>query len=69
MAEKDDEIEMVSEYLHDLWSKWYMHQRDNSTPENIKRWEDQCKMRYEHLSEEDKDKDRKLAQKLLRLLS
>lgn len=27
-----DIIEPMAEFAHNLWSKWYKHQRDNSTP-------------------------------------
>jgi hypothetical protein len=51
--------------MHDIWAKWYIYQRDNSTPENIARWEKQSVTQYSELSEEDKEKDRKQARKVV----
>lgn len=54
-----DIVEPMAEFAHNLWSKWYKHQRDNNTPENIKRWNAQSETAYCDLSEEDKNKDKK----------
>jgi len=61
----EQDLELLSAFLHMLWAGWYIHQRDNSTPENIARWDRQAKTEYKDLSEEDKEKDRKLARKYL----
>lgn len=58
------DIESVASIMHDIWSNWYIYQRDNSTPENIERWNKQSVTPYSELSEEDKEKDRKQARKI-----
>ena len=56
-------VENYAENMHKIWSNWYTHQRDNSTPENIERWNNQSKTDYQDLSEEDKEKDRDIIRK------
>lgn len=58
------EVEIIADFLHEIWSKWYTHQRDNSTKENVSRWEKQSQTNYWDLSYEDKEKDLVLARKL-----
>ena len=58
--------EFVAMILHNLRSKWYIYQRDNSTKENIERREKQCITPYKELSEEDKEKDRKIARDIVK---
>lgn len=65
---KATKVEIIAEFLHNIWANWYAHQRDNSTEENILRWEMQSKTLYEDLAEEDKEKDRKLARVLYKEL-
>ena len=60
--------ERLAAFIHDLWSTWNVHQRDNSTPENVARWKQQSSTLYIALSEEDKDKDRKIARDIIALL-
>lgn len=65
----NDLTENLSKALHDIWSNWYIYQRDNSTDENIKRWNYQSMTDYNDLSEEDKEKDRKIVrEKLLSII-
>jgi hypothetical protein len=61
---KNKQTEIASK-LHDIWSNWYKHQRDNSTPENIARWEKQSNLPFEKLSDEDKEKDLILAGEIM----
>lgn len=49
----NDLTENLSKALHDIWSNWYIYQRDNSTDENIKRWNYQSMTDYNDLSEEE----------------
>lgn len=63
--QRDATIELLSSRIHDIWGNWYTHQRDNSTPENIERWNKLSALWYDLLSEEDKEKDRKIVRKLL----
>lgn len=64
----DKKLERLAEELHSIWSGWYLYQRDNSTQENIQRREKQSDTRYWDLSEQDKDKDRRIAERILKLL-
>lgn len=59
------EEEILASRIHDIWSKWFLHQLENSSPENIERWMYQSSTDYADLSEEDKEKDRKQVRKLL----
>ena len=68
MSKEKPEVEIIAEFLHNIWANWYAHQRDNSTEENILRWEMQSKTLYKDLTEEDKEKDRKLARALYKEL-
>jgi len=56
-------IEDDAKRIHQIWSNWYKYQRDNSTPENIERWNKQSETEYKDLSEEDKEKDRDIIKK------
>jgi hypothetical protein len=64
-------IENLAELEHEQWIKWAGHflnkvYRQNSPDyESIKRWEKQIKTPYKNLSEEEKDKDREWAWKML----
>uniref|UniRef100_A0A6H1ZC13 Putative ryanodine receptor, RyR, domain containing protein n=1 Tax=viral metagenome TaxID=1070528 RepID=A0A6H1ZC13_9ZZZZ len=59
---KEDEIKEIIEACaaieHERWAKWYLWQRDNSTHENLARWDRQAKTPYAELTEEEKEKDR-----------
>ena len=60
--------EQVASLLHELWSKWFLHQYQNSTNENVRRWMAQAGTTYWGLSESDKDRDRKLAQPIVEMI-
>lgn len=63
---RKDEIEVIAEYLHIIWSNWFKYQLKYMwKPSNLLRWLKQSKTSYCQLSEKDKDKDRKLAIDLL----
>lgn len=57
-------IEKLSKEMHMIWTNWYLHQKNHSTPENIERWNLQTITPYECLSEEDKEKDRRIIRNL-----
>lgn len=61
-------IEKMSELEHEQWIHWTRHFTNNLNYENIKRWKKQTKIKYNDLSEKDKDKDRKFAKKVSELL-
>lgn len=59
--------EMVAEIEHEQWVHWTVYMLDNLTPENIERWRRQTETPYSELSEEEKDSDRKWADRILSL--
>lgn len=58
-------LEKLAAAEHERWTKWYLWQRDHSTPENIERWNRQAATKYADLSETEKELDRKEARALL----
>ncbi len=60
-----DLMEKIAAKVHEIWAEWYTHQRDNSTPKNIKRWERQASQSYAELPEFDKEKDRQIVRRVL----
>jgi len=58
-------LEACAAEEHKRWSRWYLWQRDHSTPENIARWDRQATTDYADLSESEKESDRKEARLLL----
>ena len=61
-------MEKIAEKVHEIWTEWYTHQRDNSTPENIRRWERQASQSYAELSESNKEKDRHIVRRVLKVV-
>lgn len=59
--------EELAKLLHELWSGWTQHMA-LGTLEDQKRWKEQASTRYENLSEHDKEKDRREADKVIALL-
>ena len=53
---------------HEQWAHWTAHLLDHFTPENVARWRRQVDTPYERLSDEEKEKDREWADKVLALL-
>jgi hypothetical protein len=51
----------IAELAHEIWANWYKYQRDNGNAENIERWNRQARTEYNSLSDEDKEKDIKIA--------
>lgn len=51
-------MEMMAAAEHARWSRWYLWQRDHSTPENVARWDRLAITPYADLSEDLKEKDR-----------
>ena len=53
--------EIFAEKLHSIWSSWFNHLYSNcDNEEHIKKWTKQSQTEYHLLSEEDKEKDRKI---------
>lgn len=60
-----DKIEQLACEEHAQWCHWARHMLDNMTPENVARWRRQIDTPYNELSEEDKEKDRVWARRIL----
>jgi hypothetical protein len=54
---------------HEQWIHWTKHLLANQTPENVTRWERQCRTPYSALTEREKNSDRKWADKVLEVLA
>jgi hypothetical protein len=66
MSEKYKEaLDKLADLAHEIWAGWYKYQRDNGNADNIERWNRQSETDYKDLSEEDKEKDRKIARQYL----
>lgn len=61
--------EKLAAFMHDTWADWFVYQFNNSTVENIQRWQIQSNLPYSSLTEEDKDKDRKFADKIISIIT
>jgi hypothetical protein len=62
MTEKYKEaLDKLAELTHEIWAEWHRYQIDYGSPENIERWNRQAGTDYKDLSEDDKEKDRKIA--------
>ena len=61
------DIETISSEIHSMWMSWAKKivQEENISKERIKRWEKECFLPYEELSEEMKELDRKFARKII----
>lgn len=64
----NEKLEKLAALEHEQWARWTEHLLNNMTPENIERWKRLCDTPYEQLSEEDKEKDRVWARRILKLL-
>ena len=61
-------MEKSADKVHEIWTEWYTHQRDNSTEKNIKRWERQALQSYTDLPELEKEKDRQIVRRVLEII-
>lgn len=64
----DNSREKLAAFMHDTWGNWFAYQLNNSTVENLQRWGVQSNTPYSSLSETDKDKDRKFADKIIEII-
>lgn len=60
--------EKLAAFMHDVWGNWFAYQLNNSTIENLQRWGIQSNTPYSSLTETDKDKDRKFADKIIEII-
>lgn len=54
--------DQLAELIHKQWAHWTRYFLDNLNLPNIIRWHHQAKTPYQHLTEVDKEKDRKFVQ-------
>jgi len=59
MTTHADLIEKLAAIEHQRWSDWHIHMVSNNNPENMARWNRQAITAYKHLSEREKESDRK----------
>ena len=64
----DNSREKLAAYMHDVWGNWFAYQLNNSTVENLQRWGIQSNTTYYSLSETDKDKDRRFADRIIEII-
>ena len=62
---KEELREKLASLEHEQWAHCFRYTIENLTPENIERWSKQEHAAYEDLTEEDKDKDREWADKVM----
>lgn len=60
--------EKLAAFMHDVWGNWFAYQLNNSTIENLQRWGIQSNTPYSSLTETDKDKDRKFADRIIEII-
>lgn len=65
MATEHEQREAVAGQLHDIWATWAEHFIGNITLDNLLRWKKQAQLEYAELTEEEKEKDRELADKIM----
>jgi len=61
--------ENLAELEHAQWAHWTEYMLDNMTPENVARWKDRCQRPYSALTEQEKNSDRKWADKVLEIIA
>lgn len=62
-------LEKLADLEHRQWQSWTAYFLSNLTKENEVRWSEQALKNYAQLSEEDKEKDRVYARKVLEILN
>lgn len=63
--------EALSFFIHDMWAKWYLHMKNNFQNEQFSKeniWDGQANTRYDELTEADKEKDRKFAREIIKIV-
>lgn len=61
-------LERLAAEEHQQWSTWAKTMIRDMSPENMERWLNQLATPYDQLSEEDKEKDRVWARRVLDIL-
>jgi len=60
-------LEKLAALEHQQWAHWTKYMLENSTPENIERWQKQIETPYEKLHNHEKVSDREWALKALEI--
>ena len=60
--------EKLAEAEHFQWTSWLKYMLNNLTNENIAKWKKQIDTSYNKLTEEEKQSDRKWADKVLEII-
>jgi hypothetical protein len=71
MKYDNDKLEIVSKKIHEFWTSWatqLIKSEPNLSKERVNRWQNECFLDYENLSEEMKEIDRKFAREIIRLI-
>ena len=64
-------LETISNKIHQFWMMWateLIKSEPNLSNERIKRWQNECFLDYENLSEDMKELDRKFAREIIKLM-
>lgn len=61
--------EELADLEHQQWAHWTRYMLNNLTPENIERWQRQVDTPYINLSEQEKESDRRWADKVLKIIA
>ncbi len=71
MKIKKKVLEELSDLEHTQWMSWAkdIAKTEKITPARLKRWKEDMFKPYSELSEEDKDKDREWAMKVLKIFA
>jgi len=72
MDSSDLLLEKISTEIHRMWITWAKEiviKEKNISKERIKRWEKECFLPYQELSEEMKNLDRKFAGKIIKIVN
>lgn len=67
---KESVLEKLAKLEHDQWMKWAkdIMKKEDLSEERVNRWEEECFMPYDDLSEDMKEFDREWARKVLKIM-
>ena len=64
-------IEILAAELHNIWARWFLFEQEkilSSDKKRIEKWMKQAVTDYSELTNEDKEKDRRIARDILKLI-
>jgi len=71
MNNSNTTLEKVSSEIHSMWISWakkMVQEEKNISKERIERWEKECFLPYQELSQEMKEMDRKFAKRIIKIV-